>query len=371
MKKVLSGTVWGKKNCDHMKVVFITPAPPGISPGQRFRFEHYLELLKEKNIDFVLKPYISIPGWKILYNKGNTLKKSFILIKGIFKRIVLLFQLPKFDFVYLYRESAPFGPPVFEWFIAKILRKKIIYDFDDSIWINMSSSSNPKAAYIKCTWKVKYICKWSYITTVGNDYLATYARKYCSRVIVIPTVVDTEKVHNRVKDQLEEPLTIGWTGTFTNFYNLNLITEPVKMLQKKYRFSLLMIADKDPMLTGLTYEFIKWNKTTEISDLLKANIGLMPLYNTEVELGKCAFKAIQYMALGIPSVVSPVGANCKVVDNGINGYWADSDTEWYNSLEKLIASYELRNKMGIEAKEKILNQYSVNATAYMFINLFK
>jgi glycosyltransferase involved in cell wall biosynthesis len=97
----------------------------------------------------------------------------------------------------------------------------------------------------------------------------------------------------------------------------------------------------------------------------------MPLYNTEVEQGKCAFKAIQYMALGIPSVVSPVGANCKVVDDGINGYWADSDTDWYNTLEKLITSYELRNKMGIEAKEKICNQYSVNATAYMFFNLFK
>jgi glycosyltransferase involved in cell wall biosynthesis len=97
----------------------------------------------------------------------------------------------------------------------------------------------------------------------------------------------------------------------------------------------------------------------------------MPLNNTEIELGKCAFKAIQYMSLGIPAVVSPVGANCSVVNDGINGYWADSDDQWYTALEKLILNTSIRIQMGKLAREKMQEQFSVNSSLPVFLNLFK
>ena len=96
----------------------------------------------------------------------------------------------------------------------------------------------------------------------------------------------------------------------------------------------------------------------------------MPLINTDVQLGKCAFKAIQYMSLGIPSVVTPLGANCVVVDNNVNGYWANTDEEWYEALEKLILNTDSRKEMGKLAQQKILNQYSVASTKTQFLNLF-
>lgn len=353
-----------------MKVLFITPAPIGISPGQRFRFEHYLGHLTENQIDFEIKPFFNIAGWRIFYKNGDTIKKIFLLTGGLLKRAGLLFQLKKFDVIYIYREVLPFGPPVFEWLIAKVLRKKIIYDFDDAIWISLSSRANPIASKIKCTWKVANICRWSSVVTVGNQFLANYAGQYCKDTRIIPTVVDTENVHNKTKNQDDTQLTIGWTGTFTNFIHLPLATTAIKRLQDKYRFDFLIIADKNPGLKDIAYSFTAWNKETEINDLLKMHIGIMPLINTDVQLGKCAFKAIQYMSLGIPAVVSPVGANCEVVDDGVNGYLADDDIEWYNALEQLIINKELRYKMGVAAKEKIAKKYSVKATANSFIRLF-
>ncbi len=353
-----------------MKVLFLVPAPLNISPGQRFRFEHYLPLLKKDEITYTLQSFWALRTWNILFNQGHLLSKTLGLALGFVKRFFILFTLYKYEYVFIYREAAPIGPPVFEWIIAKICKKKIIYDFDDAIWVRMSSSANPWSAAVKCTWKVKHICKYSSTVSAGNSFLAAYAIKYTKDVRVIPTVVDTERVHNKLKNQDDKPLTVGWTGTFTNFYNLESLSNIVSTLKKKYDFEYLIISDKNPQLTGVDYVYKRWNFTTEIEDLLCMNIGIMPLRNTEVELGKCGFKAIQYMSLGIPAVVSPVGANCDVVKDGNNGFWASSHEDWYNKLEQVIIHRGLRVKLGIAAQSFIKENYSVQATAGSFLNLF-
>lgn len=289
---------------------------------------------------------------------------------GFVKRFVELFTLFKYDFIYIHREATPIGPPVIEWLIAKVFRKKIIYDFDDAIWVSVASIANPGVAALKCTWKVANICRMSYIVTVGNEFLATWAKQYCEDVRFIPTVVDTNQQHNRQKDQEDTPLVIGWTGTFTNFYNLKKITQVIAALKEKYNFTFLIIADKDPNFDDVTYAYKKWQIESEIDDLLQMHIGVMPLDNTEIELGKCAFKAIQYMSLGIPSVVSPVGANCVVIENHVNGFWAANDSEWRYSLEHLLKDTGLRKELGAASRLRAEKLYSVDATKNDFFGLF-
>ena len=354
-----------------MLVLILAPYPPKNSPSQRFRFEHYLDEAEKHDIKFTYCSFSDINTWKIIFDKGKHFAKIIGICKGFIKRFLLLFGITKYDFVYIHREAAPIGPPIFEWIIAKLFRRKIIYDFDDAIWVKTSSKANPGVGWLKCTWKIKYICRYSYIVTVGNDYLADYARQYCKNVKVIPTVVDTINIHNKMKDQNETPLTIGWTGTFTNFYNLQRVVPTLDRLKEKYSLDFLIIADKDPKFNISNYSYIKWNALTEISDLRKIHIGLMPLDNSIVELGKCGFKAIQYMSLGIPAVVSPVGVNCKIVDDTIDGFWADSDAEWYEKLEKLIIDVKLRTSMGIAARKKVILNYSVEHTVTDFFDLFK
>jgi glycosyltransferase involved in cell wall biosynthesis len=330
-----------------------------------------LPILEKNGITYAIQSFWSLRVWSILFNKGYFFLKATGLLRGLIRRLSIVTNLFKYDCVFIYREAAPIGPPVFEWLIAKIWRKKIIYDFDDAIWLSWSSVANPQASLIKCSWKVKYICKYSTIISVGNRFLADYAKKFTEDVRIIPTVVDTEKVHHRLKNQDEVPLTIGWTGTFTNFYFLDKVTDIINELKKKYDFNYLIISNKDPQLKNVEYSYKEWNLQTEITDLLSMHIGIMPLYNEKVALGKCAFKAIQYMSLGIPPVVSPIGANCEVVKNGETGFWAETDEQWYNYLEKLISDKELRIKMGMASQKFIIENYSVKATTGLFLNLFK
>ncbi len=290
---------------------------------------------------------------------------------GFLKRFLLMFTLPSYDFVYIHREAAPVGPPVFEWIIKKIFRKKIIYDFDDNIWTPLSSEANPRAALVKCNWKVGYICKYSHIVSVGNEFLAKYAQQFNKDVRVIPTVVNTDNYHNRIKNHADRPITIGWTGTYTNLHNLNKVTAVISRLQQKYLVEFLIIANKNPELTDVKYTYKKWELSTEIEDLLQMHIGIMPLESSDIELGKCGFKAIQYMSLGIPAVVSPVGANKNVVEDGVTGYWAETENEWEEYLERLILDDELRERLGAAGRKKMIDEYAVSMMKEKFFALFR
>ena len=86
--------------------------------------------------------------------------------------------------------------------------------------------------------------------------------------------------------------------------------------------------------------------------------------------GKCGFKGLQYMALGIPTVVSPVGVNKEIVDHGINGFLAIDLAEWQLYLEQLILDPVIREKIGRNGQQKVIDKYAVLAVKNNFLQLF-
>src|SRR4051812_43061107 len=132
-----------------MRILFVTPYPEGTTPSQRFRFEQYYPLLLKNNISYRTASFLNRRAWEVLYRKGFFMTKFFSLLSGYVKRFLLLFSLNKYDIVFIHREAEPFGPPVFEWIAAKVFRKKIVYDFDDAIWIPNASESNSMTKWFK------------------------------------------------------------------------------------------------------------------------------------------------------------------------------------------------------------------------------
>lgn len=360
-----------KKNNTSISVYFIVPAPLTISPGQRFRFEHYLPVLDQQNIHFRVSSFYSLSAWHTLYTSGNKLRKAWCVVSGFTRRITDLFRIRNYSHIYLYREAAPIGPPVFEWIITKLLKKKIIYDFDDAIWIPHTSTYNKAAARLKNFDKVAKICAWSHTVSVGNEYLAAFAGKYNKNVVIIPTVVDTDNIHNSIQQHTTGRPAIGWTGTFSTLPYLEIVMPVLTGLQERYDFDFIVIADKDPQLPLKNYQFVQWNRENEAKDLLRFHIGIMPLYDDEISKGKCGFKAIQYMSLGIPAVVSPVGVNTKIVENEVNGFVCAGLEEWKNRLILLLSNPALRTEFGLAARKRIEDHYSVKATKNLFLALFR
>ncbi len=352
------------------RILFLLPYPLHKAPSQRFRMEAFFSLLKENNFDIATQCFFNEKSWQMLYKNGSKNEKAIAVGKGYAKRSwVSLFLIHKFDYVVIHREAAPLGPPIFEWIITKVWKKKMIFDFDDAIWIPNVSENNKLASYLKCFWKTKSICKWAYKVSAGNEYLADFARHYNSNVIIVPTSVETVKRYHSLVDQNTTKPTIGWTGSHSTVKYLDGIYPVLERLSHQFDFDFYVICDKPPNFKIKNLKYLIWKEDSEIEDLKKFNVGIMPLLDDEWSEGKCGFKIIQYLALGIPAVASPVGVNKQIIDEG-NGFLCTSADEWYNSLYTLLTDKNLRAQLGKKGREKIITHYSIQATAPSFLNLF-
>lgn len=352
------------------RIAFIVQLPKGVSPGQRFRIELWEPVLAEHNIQADTFPFLDKETHKIIYKPGNTRKKITGVVRGFINRFRILPKLRKYDYIVVQREFSPIGPPIFEWICAKLLGSKIIYDYDDAIWIPNTSGENKLASALKAFWKVKYICKWAYKVSPGNEFLAAYARKYNNHVVLMPTCVDTVRMHNRIKKHTDGKPVIGWTGSHSTLRYLDQLMPALQQLQEEIDFTFLVIADKKPELPLKDWQFVPWNATTEIDDLLRMDAGVMPLTADNWSEGKCGFKLIQYLALGIPAAASPVGVNKVIIEEGKNGYLCETNDEWVNGLKKLVTDAALRKQMGLAGRKKIEAEYSVQSQTEKYLSLF-
>jgi len=351
-------------------IVFIVPYPRDQAPSQRFRFEQYIPQLERQGFNITFAPFLDSKTWFSLYKSGSVRNKIFGVIQSFLRRLILVLTIHKFDHVFIHREASHIGPPIFEFIIAKIFRKKYVYDFDDAIWLANYSESNAKFHRLKAYWKVKYCIRWANVVTVGNDYLATYARRYNDNVNVIPTTIDTENYHNTNTDYSKK-VVIGWTGTHTTMRFLDFLVPIIKELEADYDFEFRVISNQKPIYNLKSLNFVKWNRETEIDDLNEISIGVMPLEDEIWAEGKCGFKCLQYMSLGIPSIVSPVGVNKKIVSMNQNGIFAKSKDDWRDALVHLIQNEDVRIRLGTAGKETVRSKYSVLAYTKSFLNLFK
>jgi len=355
---------------ENRKVLFLVPYPLQVAPSQRFRVESFLPELTKVGIEYSIEPFMDIGTWEFLYKKGYFFLKAWGLCKGFIKRWwTIFFKVPFYNYIFIHREAAPVGPPVFEWMIAKFFKKKIIYDFDDAIWIPNTSSANSFINWVKAFWKVKYICKWAYKLTPGNDYLCQYAGSFNQNVIKIPTTIDIHKNENEIKQHHDGKLSVGWTGSHSTLKYLDQLIPVINELQEEIDFTFLVIADKKPLLNLKDWQFIPWNILTEADDLLKLDIGVMPLITDAWSEGKCGFKLIQYFAHGIPAVASAVGVNKIIIEENVNGFLCHAGYEWKLSLQKLLIDKSLRQQMGIAGRRKVIDQYSVQSQSVKFVQL--
>jgi glycosyltransferase involved in cell wall biosynthesis len=354
------------------KIIFICPYPQNVAPSQRLKYEQYFDHIKAAGYSITVSPFITLPFWKIIYKKGYFFKKTFHTLSAYIKRFGLLFRIRKYDVVYVHLWATPFGPPLYEWLLRKVA-KKMIYDIDDLVYLkNVKSKVSSLVTYIKGRKKPIYLMRKADHVITCTPYLDQFTRKYNSQTTDISSTVDTEKRYLPVNDYSNNRiLTIGWSGSLNTSKYFYLLEKVLKNLRAKYQFNVLVIGDADLRISELDIEAIDWNEETEIKNLQRIDIGLYPLPDEEWVLGKSGLKAIQYMALGIPTVATAIGANFRVIENNVSGFLVKSDDEWYDAIQRLIENAELRRRIGVTARKRIEELYSIKANAKRYLNVIE
>ncbi len=352
------------------RILFIVHNRRDRSPGQRFRFEQYLQILEQNGFECTLSPLLNEKDDKVFYGKGNVLKKMLIVLKGWFIRYNDLKQAGQFDLIFIFREAFFTGSFYFE---KKFKEKnvKLIFDFDDSIWIDNVSNSNKAFAFLKDASKTSHIIPLCDLVFAGNQYLKEYALQFNKNVEIIPTTIDTHE-YTKVDIVRSEKIIIGWSGSITTIQHFKYAISVLEKIKEKYkdRVEIKVIGDSNYINSNLNVRGLAWNKATELADLSSFDIGIMPLPDDEWAKGKCGLKGLQYMALEIPTIMSPVGVNTEIIQDGVNGFLATTDQEWFDKLSLLIESKELRERVGKAGRKTVVDKYSVEANKQKYLDLF-
>ena len=345
-----------------MRVLFLTSGRQ--VPSSRFRVLQYLPYLAERGHECVVAS--SRPEKYSSYRwLGHRL--SGVLRRRRRWRDLRVAERGQFDVVFLERELFSDDTFDLEREFGNVAQA-LVWDIDDGLFV-----LHPQ--------KFDHLARMCGAAIAGNRFLHDRIKPHNPNVTTVPTSVDLARYTLLPDDCWDEKrgrqqTVLGWTGTAANIEYLKLIREPLQELSKRHPIQLRVIAERRrPLrrinLRGVDVNFVRWREESEIDDLRRFDIGLMPMPNTEWTRYKCGLKIIQYMALAIPAVASPVGVNSEIIHHGNSGYLPESSTQWLDILTQLVERPEQRLEIGRAGRQTVESRYSVQGNVGKLVTAFE
>ena len=312
-----------------MKLLVLTNNPD--RPSFRQRIEVYLDILQRNGIKCEVA---RLPA-------------------GTVARCRLLKRSADFDAVFLHKKRLN----LIEAVLLRRYSRKTIYDFDDAV---MYKTMDPQRKTLCGSMRFRLTVKLADLVIAGNPYLAEHARKFNTKVEVLPTGLNTNEYEIAAARNDDGKVRLVWVGSRSTLRYLTEITPALEEIGSRYESVILRMVCNDFIdLEKMSVEKCLWSEQTQIADLVTSDIGLAPLPDNRFTRGKCGFKVLQYASAGLPIVASPVGVNCGYVQDNVTGYLASDTEEWVDRMSRLVENAQLRKKMG-ESAGKSVKRFDVS-----------
>lgn len=331
-----------------IKILFLTIGDESV-PSSRVRVFQYLPHLGKEGIKFRVLSF------------GSRAKSTLSLL-------ALLLFAPFYNIVFIQKALLPRS----YLHLLSILNRNLVFDFDDAIYsFDPLFPQNVKDKTIT-TYRprLEHTLEKSRLVIVNNSALEGFAKSYCNSIVKIQGPIDTERyLPKNITAPDKEKVVLGWIGSRTTTpYVKNLLPLIEKLARIHSHVEIKLIGATHFEVNDLPIRFIPWSLSTEIRELEEFDIGLMPLPDNEWTRGKGGYKILQYMAMGLPVVASPVGINSSLIREGINGFFANSEEEWLAKLSLLIKDNNLRQRMGNEGRKMAEKAYSFLRSSPLLID---
>jgi glycosyltransferase involved in cell wall biosynthesis len=336
--------------------------------SSRYRSFQYLPALQAAGLECVVSPLFDDAYLAHKYTHGRA---SLGHVLGAFaRRLRSVLTVPRGAVVVVEYELLPFFPALFErWLAWRGCR--LVVDYDDALFHQYDQHANPWVRRL-LGGKIAMVMRLADTVVAGNAYLADYARRVgARRVEVIPTVIDLARYPAKPLAPDSAVFTIGWIGSPSTARYLRDIAPALAEVCQGGRARVRLIGSGPIDLPGVPVEVLPWREDTEVDEMRRFDVGIMPLPDEPWARGKCGFKLIQYMACGLPVVASPVGVNAEIVDDGVNGFLATTSANWVQALEALRADVELRLRMGAAGRKRVADGYCLAVTAGLVVGVIR
>jgi glycosyltransferase involved in cell wall biosynthesis len=347
-----------------MEVMALTSYPIEAA-GTRYRLAQFVQPLQARAINMTIHPFLDTRVFKELYLRKSWARTATGLIKSSLLRLGDVFSARSADVILIQREAMMFGPPVFEWLTTRAMKHPMVLDLDDATYVSYTSPTyGGIGKTLKWFSKTDDLIRWANTVICGNSSIAEYVTGKGTKATIIPTVVDTDVFRPAPRPADESEVVLGWVGTHSTFPYLQTVFPVIANLAQRHRIRLKIVgAGRDDVtVPGVTVENLRWSLEREVADFQSIDIGLYPIDEAIYEgwaSGKSGFKAIQYMAVGVPYVATPVGGSSEIGETGVTHLFARTPEEWSKALEELIVNPGRRRALGAAGREHVTRHYAL------------
>jgi glycosyltransferase involved in cell wall biosynthesis len=342
-----------------IRLLVLSPIPE-LGAGCRFRIAQFIPYLEAHGFDVTLRTLFTTDFFRLVYRPGRYVRKAVSFSALTLRHFASLRDASQFDVVFIYREVLPIGPPLAERLLTARARPAVVFDFDDAIYLPSVSEANRLIGALKMPRKVETIVRRSRHVIAGNEHLASYARRFNPAVTMIPTCVDTSRFVPAPTSARRDPPVVGWIGSPTTAPYLRSLAPVLERTAACHPFVFRASGTGEPFqLDRVHVDNQEWSLDREVELFNTCDVGVYPLADDEWARGKCGFKAIQFMACGVPVVASPVGVNRDIIQDGVNGFLASNEREWTEKLGRLLSDAALRRRFAEAGRATIEARYSL------------
>jgi glycosyltransferase involved in cell wall biosynthesis len=336
---------------------------PEDGASTRFRILQWASALADANFTLQLEPFYPASASRLVHGRRFGIATLLMLLRASLRRIRLLLRLSaSADVLLIHRELFPLGWPVLLNRLRRF-RGAILYDYDDAMFLPQRRGRGLLERLERLDTPARLMAM-SHVVLAGNPFLAEYAARHARRVVPLPTCIDTERFKPAPRPCSGTAVVLGWIGSHTTSKYLEDLIPALERVAATTPIELYVVGCATPLHPkGVKLVQRDWSLDREVEDFQRCDIGVYPLWDDEWSRGKSGFKAIQFMACGVPVVASGVGVTREIVTHGENGFIASSEEEWVRLLSTLVADGALRRQFGDAGRRRVEERYSVRANA--------
>ena len=252
--------------------------------------------------------------------------------------------------------------------------RRVVLDVDDAVWndTHPSAHGHPLAFLKDSARKVAWLARSADVVIAGNELLADWLAEHAAaQVQIVPSLVDTGAFVPRVHSERGH-VVWGWIGSRSTVPHLHALAGALERAARELpdrRVELVVVGAEAPRVDGVQVRQVEWTEAAEREELARFDVGLMPLPDTVWTRGKCAYKALQYMAGAVPVVADDVGVSAEVIGHDHGGLIAAGADMWVESLVALSRDATLRTRLGAAGRERVVAGFSVDRWAPVLAGL--
>jgi glycosyltransferase involved in cell wall biosynthesis len=346
-----------------MRVLFLTLYPESMA-SPRYRVHQFLAYLGKNGVDCTVAcPFSQQDFVRLRVNAANGRAGSYHLHE-LRTRTMQILRVRRYDVVFLQKAVMSAYLRGFAGLLRRNARR-LVYDIDDAVHLEAPHSLPAHWRWVEESDQATRLFRSADLVLAGNKWLRDAALAAGGRAEIFPTVVDTDRFVPPAKPG--EGFVVGWIGGPSTSGHLAPLAEVLDGLTG----SEIRLVGADAVRARIEKAGHRpWSYETEVREVQEFSLGIMPLPQTEWARGKCALKALQYMACGVPCVATPLGPVREIIEDGVNGLFADTPAEWRAAIERLRDS-EFRKRLGEAARRTAGERYSLKVAAPKLLALLE